>query len=378
MTEPSVNLSRKPRRAPERVLIIRPSALGDVCRSVGVLALLRGAFPAAQIDWLVQDTFADAVRHHPALSGVIEFPRAAMSSWWKSPRAARRTVGFFRMLRARRYDLVLDCQGLLRSGLFAWGTGAPERLGYADAAEGGAWFVNRRVAAPRTLHTVDRMMRLAEAAIGGFAPAVAQASRLCSTIPDLRLYTSEADRAWVSGKLHEHGVAGGYAVLAPTSRWEGKRWPAERYAEVAKRLLDDPRAGIAAVAVVGGPGPREAQQAGPLIELAKTDRRVVSLVGGTTVGRLMALIEGSALVIANDSAALHMAVGFDRPYVALFGPTDTALVGPYTRGSSRHGVVLQHLRPGEHLDHKDDALGQSYMQRITVDEVMDALNTVTT
>lgn len=364
---------------PPRILIIRPSALGDVCRSVGVLAHLRRCFPDAVIDWLVQDTFADAIRHHPALSGVVEFPRAAMASWWKSPASARRTLDFLRSLRARRYDLVLDCQGLLRSGIFALATGAPRRFGYADAAEGGSWFFNRRVDAPRTLHTVDRMMRLARAVSdAGPERGLGEEGGACEgpgQTPDLRLYTSPADRAWLEHQRTDKKLGPRYAVLAPTSRWEGKRWPAERFALIARHLLDTALLNIDTVAIVAGHGPQEAAQARPLTDLAAADPRIVSFVGATTVGRLMALIESSSLVIANDSAALHMAVGFSRPAVALYGPTDLALVGPYDTHTPPLTTILQHIVPGEPLNHKDDTRGRRYMDRIQTPEVITAINT---
>ena len=80
----------------------------------------------------------------------------------------------------------------------------------------------------------------------------------------------------------------------------------------------------------------------------------------------MALVESSSLVIANDSAALHMAVGFDRPMVALYGPTRVDRVGPY----GREADVIQHVTPSDRLDHKDGAAGRALMERIGVEEVV--------
>ncbi|HYE02840.1 MAG TPA: glycosyltransferase family 9 protein [Phycisphaerales bacterium] len=336
--------------SPQRVLIIRPSALGDVCRSVPVLASMRRAWPGAVIDWLVRDTFADAVRHHPALSGVVEFPRSDLAAWWRSPGAARRLAGFQRGLARRRYELVLDCQGLARSALFAAATRAPRRVGYADARELGWLWINERVRAPRrSLHAVDRALRLVEHL--GVEP-----------VRDLRLYPppAELDAVRAEGRAGR----GPYAVLAPTSRWPGKRWRAERFAELARRLLD--RGDVSGVLVVGGAGERA--QCGPLLDLAARDARVVDLVGRTSVGGLMAIMHEAALVVANDSAALHMAVGLGRPLVGLYGPTDAALVGPYGREAS----VLQVRRAGDVADHKDEAAGRAMMDRIPVDAVLEA------
>lgn len=336
-----------PVTAPARILLIRPSALGDVCRSVPVLASLKHAWPDAEIDWLVQDSFVDAVRAHPMLRRAVPFPRRELGRALKQGR-----VGELRRwlsgLRRERYDLVVDAQGLFRSGFIARASGAPRRVGHRAAREL-AWLFytdRERGSAPR--HTVDRMLGLV-AALG------------VEPVKDMRLFAPAEDREAV---VEDERSAGRFAVLAPTSRWAGKQWPAERFEAVARRLLDADA--VDRVLVVGGPGERG--QCGPLLARAAQDRRVVDLVGRTSVGRLMAIVERGAIVVGNDSAALHMAVGFDRPIVALFGPTRIDLVGPYGRA----GDVLQAVEPGDRFDHKDARNGREMMERISTDSVVEA------
>jgi heptosyltransferase I len=329
---------------------------------VPVLASLRRAYPRARIDWLVQDTFRDAIWYHPGVTNAVPFPRRQLSTDLKRGRVGRVISWMNRTLREPRYDLVLDCQGLGRSGLFAWWTGAAVRIGYARP-EGRelSWLgVNKRVRVPPTsalrgqcssgpLHAVDRMLELVKAAG-------------VEAVRDMRLYTGPKERAFVEQRL------GGrrYAVLAPTSRWPGKRWPIERYADVARWLLAN---GMDAVAVVGAH--HERGQCMPLLELAAGEPRIADLIGGTSVGELMAVVQGAAIVIASDSAALHMAVGFDRPAVGLYGPTRVELVGPYT-ATGAPCMVLQHVRAGERQDHKDEREGREQMSRITSAEVIEA------
>ena len=118
-----------------KILIVRPSALGDVCRTVPVLASLRRAWPEAVVDWVVQEEFAPAIAAHPALSEAITFPRTRLARWWRSPARARELWQWFGELRRREYDIVLDCQGLGRSGLITWATAAPRRVGLRRARE---------------------------------------------------------------------------------------------------------------------------------------------------------------------------------------------------------------------------------------------------
>jgi len=297
---------------------------------------------------LVQEGFEPAVANHPALSGVVTFPKKAIreASRRLDPRPLR---AFLRLLRAKKYDEVWDLQGLARSGLFSWATGAPRRVGFANARELGWLGYTQRHRVSSEVHTVDRMLALLEAA--GVAGGV-----------DMRLHTSPSDRAWLAGVIASGRLTPPYAVLAPTSRWPAKQWPAERFAELAKHL----RARGVNVAVVGASG--EQTQIGPVLSLAELDTGVTSFVGATHVGQLMALIEQAALVVANDSAALHMAVGFDRPLVALYGPTRVHRVGPYGREKD----VIQHASPNEISSHKD-ASQVRLMERITLEEVRRAV-----
>lgn len=343
-----------PPAEPERILIIRPSALGDVCRSVPVLAALRARWPDATIDWLVQDAFVGAIAAHPALTEVVPFPRRELSPLARPDKllaALRWGLG----LRRRRYDLVIDCQGLLRSGLMTRATGAPIRLGAADARELAPLAYTRRVPARADTHAVDRMMALAQAAVDTFGAAEPIAA------PDMRLYTTPEARAQAERSLAAAEGAP-VVVLAPTSRWPAKQWPDDRFATLASALLHETDA---AIAIVGGPG--EERQCEQTRELASSNPRVIDLVGRTGIAELMAIVQQSALVVANDSAVLHMAVGFDRPLVALFGPTLTHLVGPYQRDAD----VLQHERPNHPSAHKN-AANASMMRAIAADEAIQA------
>lgn len=323
-----------------RILIVRPSALGDVARTVPALATLRRAAPKARIDWLVQHTFAPVIEHHPMLDGAVPFYR----HWGKRTAPHRSLVqaaGFIRRLRRGRYDAVYDLQGLARSGLFTRLTGSPRRVGFADAREGGWLGCNvRRRTPPQAIHAVDRTLALLEA--DGFEP-----------VHDMRLYVGDDDQAWLDTFKRQHGLGaddpgsggasgasgisgagggasgagGGYACIAPTARWACKCWPLDRYTHIARRLLETRIAGDKLV-ILASPAERPHVQRlladlGPLADRA--------LFPATTVGQMMAILSEARLLVCNDSAPLHIAVGFDRPLVTIFGPTDPSLVGPYRR-----------------------------------------------
>jgi lipopolysaccharide heptosyltransferase I len=338
----------------KRILIVRPSALGDVCRTVPVLATLRRAWPEAVIDWLVQDEFAAAIEAHPALDEAVRFPRQQFARWWRSPAVARRLAGWLADLGRRRYDLVIDCQGLSRSGLITWATRARRRVGPRGARELGWLGYTVRHPVPRAAHTVRQMMSLLVAE--GLEP-----------VYDMRLYAAEADRAWWAAQRAELGMAGGaYAVLAPTTRWPSKRWPQDRWSQLIEPLAER---GLRRVVLIGAPS--ELSQVRQIAERAPS---VINLVGRATVGRTMAVIADADLVVANDSAPLHMAVGFQRPCVGLYGPTDPTLVGPW---GADHAVVRAGgpgPRPGRRF--RDPKLGDALMRLIDAAHVQQRIDRV--
>jgi lipopolysaccharide heptosyltransferase I len=329
---------------PKRILFIRPSALGDVCRSVPVIARLKKKWPDASIHWLVQSEFVDAVSAHPAVDQVIPFPRQSLKRWYL-PNGFFKMISFLRHLKSNNYDLVIDGQGLGRSGLFAWATQSAVRIGPASAREFG-WLGYTQKVQTTCEHTVDQMLAL------------------CTHIgidrgAEMKLYCNSKDVSWWNEYQESNGIKE-YAVIAPTSRWKSKQWPTERFISVAQHLLEQ---GLQVV-VVGGPN--EAPQISPLLEYDG----VINLLPSMTIGRMMAVIEQATFVIANDSAALHMAVGFKRSLLGLYGPTNPKKVGPYNMPEAVIAADVDY----DKVHYKDRSLGNKVISQIETDEVINTIH----
>jgi len=343
--------THSPSSAPERVLIVRPSALGDVSRTVPALATLRHALPAARIDWLVAAPFADAVRHHPMLDHVVAFDRQRLKRLGLSPAANRAARDLCRQLRGARYDTVYDLQGLLRSGILTRLTGAPRRVGFTDAREAGWLGCNVRHNVDAT-HTVDRMVGLLEA--DGYEP-----------VRDMKLYVGEQDQHWLAQFREQTAIGDNdYTCIAPTARWLCKCWPADRYATLIERLLQSQRAGEHIVLLAA---PNEHEQVKPILDALPAAHRERVHLPTTTIGQMMALLSDTSMLVCNDSAALHIAVGFHRPIAAIFGPTDPACVGPY----QRLDTVIQprDITPDDMRRYRRHKHDQSLIGRVSVDQV---------
>lgn len=291
---------------PRRILIIKPSAIGDVVHALPVLNLLRRRWPEAHLSWLVTPACAGLLERHPQLDEVIRFERREFGRGWRSPRVAAELFRFMLDLGRRRFDLVIDLQGLFRSGWLAASTRAPCRVGPASAREGAWLFYTHRVpTGPPEQHAIERYLTIAEA-VG------------CDRGPvEFHFAVDDADRATVAAQTPRR-----YAVLMPGANWLTKQWPVERFASLVAPLRE--RFGLECV-VAGGPD---------TVALAERIPDAVNLAGRTNLRQLLALLERAALVVANDSGPMHVAAALGRPLVTPFGPTNPVRTGPYRRMGS--------------------------------------------
>jgi heptosyltransferase-1 len=290
---------------PRRILIIKPSAIGDVVHTLPVLNLLRKQWPDAHIAWLVTPACAGLLDGHPMLDEVIRFERRKFATFWRSPTTAMGLFRFAKELRDHQFDLVIDLQGLFRSGWLAWQTRAPIRVGFSNARELAPLFYTHRIPVQTTeQHAIERYLSVAESLGCGRGPV------------EFPFAVTDADRIFVSQTLK---IDEPYAVLLPGANWETKRWPVEHFAAMVKPLQE--RFGLRTVAA-GGPGDRE---------LAENIPGALNLAGSTTLAQLVALLERASVVIANDSGPMHIASALGRPLVTMYGPTSPIRTGPYQR-----------------------------------------------
>jgi lipopolysaccharide heptosyltransferase I len=317
-----------------RILIIKPSSLGDVIQAMPVAWAVRDLYPKARLDWLVMPGCDGVLEGLPPLDRLLLFDRRLYGQMWRSPRSLVSFGWFLSKLRAGRYHLVLDLQCLFRSGFLAWASGAKLRLGLSDAREGAERFYNRLVQVPaEPMSSVDRYMLMAEALgtphnaprrFGIHIPEAHRAEAAQLIQEQVAQQQATGGRPQTAGAAvgDPRAAAGKYVVLVPGARWVTKRWPEERFASVAQRISE--KLGLAPV-VVGAPGDREIADRMQRMRSG----RMVDLVGRTSLKTLAAVIDGAECVITGDTGPMHLAAALGRPLVALFGPTSANLTGPY-------------------------------------------------
>lgn len=294
-----------------RILLVKTSSLGDVIHNLPVVSDIRRHFPDAEIDWCVEDGFASIPRLHPAVHEVIP---VAIRRWRKSLLKAptwREIAAFRQQIAARRYDAIVDTQGLLKSALLARQAHGPH-LGYAaDSIREpmAARFYDRCFHVSRELHAVVRNRRLAAAALGYVADGDA----------DYGIETAPGTFTWLPHRPY-------VVFLTATSR-DDKLWPEANWLALGQRLNS---LGFSAVL----PG-------GSAVERERAGRLAGQIPGAIaappmSIPELASLLAGARAAVGVDTGLTHLAVALKIPTVALYVATDPGLTGVLGAGFHRN------------------------------------------
>jgi len=327
----------------KNILLIKPSALGDIVMALPALSSLRRSFPEARITWLIRPEFAPLIEGHPHLDEIMFFHRKRLGKAWRHPGAMGDLMSLLGGLRRSHFDAVLDLQGLFRTGILAWLSGSSRRFGPIWGREFAHHFYTDTV--PPSLdwvHVIDYNAKLLEA-MGA---------------SDRRIEFVLPARPQAQAVLSRHDLAPQrYAVLVPGSAQLSKCWSAERFGDLADKLAAEP--GLSVVAV-GGRGET------PMIERIRhrATCRVTGLAGQTSLPELVEILRHARIVVSNDTGPGHIAAALDRPLVMMFSWSNPLRVGPYNRSEcvvardlETRGLAVKSTDPAHAID------------RITVDEV---------
>jgi heptosyltransferase I len=296
----------------KRLLLVKPSSLGDICHAVASAWALKARWPLMHLTWLVNSTFEPILRGMSCVDATLPFDRARFKGLLGAFRERTALRAFVSTLRAGRFDVALDMQGLFRSGTFARLSGAPVRIGFKNAREGARVFYTQRVETPaQPVHARDRYDALT-AALGCGKPARED------------LDVSQAERQGVRELLERDGYEGEKLVaVCPGARWESKRYAPGRFAQVLDELASK---GAIRPVIVGSP-----DMAAPCVATVQSCARArpINLCGQTGLRELAALLDIADLLVTCDSGPMHIAAAQGTPVVAVLGPTDARRTGPY-------------------------------------------------
>ena len=289
-----------------KILILKPSSLGDVVQALPVLRLLKQHWPASEIHWWLDSRLTSLLEDDPDLAGIVPFERKR----WSSPLHWPEILRTVQWMRRQQFDLVIDLQCLARSGVFAWLANGRSLIGLDEPREGARGFYDRVV--PRGsfhTHAVDwylAVLKLLDVPVHWNF----------EWLPRRQAAAEAVKTKWQAGKPR-------WVVLQPGARWPNKRWPVEYFAELVGQLAA--RHPAVHFAILGSDADRELGTA-----IARADpHRCLDLTGRISLAEMVEWIRSAELMISNDTGPMHVAAALHKPLVALFGPTEPRRTGPY-------------------------------------------------
>lgn len=301
-----------------KLLVVRLSARGDLAFASPLAGALRRHCPRAHIAWVAEERTADVIRHNPHLDEMIVWERAAWKRLLRTGRwgtLAHKAAEFFGALRERRFDVAIDAQGLLRSGMLTFLSGAPVRIGLGSR-EGSRWLMTG---------VVERGGD--ERAIASEYRHLAEVLGLATDPFPMEIPRGAPELARAGEMLERAGVRGGFVAACPFTTRFYKHWFEDRWSSLIQCIRD--RLGIGVV-LLGGPADRAAAErilrgvpAPP-----PNGAPVADLVGRTTLGEASAVVSRCSVLVGVDTGLSHMAHAFGRPAVLIFGSNTPYLDPP--------------------------------------------------
>ena len=293
-------------RNPQKILVVKPSSLGDVVHSLPFLNVLRERFPKAEIHWVIAYGLEGLLAGHLMINKLWIIHKDRWKKVSHVQNSFKEFHSLFRELRKEHFDIVIDLQGLLRSGIITRATGAPIRIGFKEAREGSRFFYTHKVKGGRDIHAVDRYLKIA--------------AFLGCDISDIYFPFPLS----FNSSLSED-----YAVIVPGARWKTKQWPSEKFGELTSLLQLQ-------TIIVGSK--KDMDIASKIVSLSKG--KALSLAGKTDLKGLIEVMRGARFVVSNDSGPMHIAAALGIPVFAIFGPTDPLRTGPYGKG---HTIIREDI-----------------------------------
>ena len=337
-----------------RVLIVRLGALGDLVHALPAVAALRDAWPEAQIDWLVDARYRALLDFVPVVNRVVVVGGAGGA-----------LPAVVRSLRRERYDFALDLQGLLKSAALARLSGATTVAGFATSMlrEPAARFLYTTQAdADEGGHVIAKNVGLLR--VLGVASASASGPRHPVGPDRWRFPLAVPETGIVEAVRRDLGIGQDhrFAVLNPGAGWPNKRWPPERFGQLARHVSE--RQGWPSV-VLWGPGEQALAES-----VVAASAQTAHIAPPTGLGDMLAVIREASLFVAGDTGPLQLAAALGTPTVGVFGPTNPARNGPW----SPSDISLSRFDRCECHHKRRCRRTTACVEEIGVDEMMDAVD----
>jgi lipopolysaccharide heptosyltransferase I len=337
-----------------RFLIVRLSSIGDIVHALPAVAALGEAFPQAEICWAIEKRLAVLLDRNPFVRRVIPLDTLGWRSRLSALHTWEEVVGSITALRGPAFDVAIDFQGLIKSGLIAWISGSRERLGFAEnwlREPAAGIFYTERVSPRHRRHVIGMNLALVER-LG--VPAL-QPAQWRFPLPHLA-----GDEHTVEERLAALGIEK-FIIINPGGGWTDKRWSPKNYAELLRLIEEQCKEHGWRILLTGSP-----DEEGLIREILEGADSMHALYFPSTLTQFIALARRAKVFVGGDTGPLHLAAAVGTPIVAIYGPTDLARNGPFSSAD----ITLSNAAP---IDHTRRARNPAYLPGIAAESVLKAI-----
>ena len=333
----------------KNILIIKMSALGDVMHALPCAAALRDLYPEAKITWIVHPQFGTFIPEPPIVDEVIYFDKKAFSKMPIGDKL-KEVLRMRKLLRSKKFDLVLDLQGLFKSAVIAWLTGCSERYGYNDMREGSGLISKPVHGANDKGHIVQQYLDV----IRYLGSRVREPYFPMPKLSEEKVRMRAVLENYFPSAKKEDLVA-----IVPGAGWVTKEWPIEYFTDLCSQLIDNGKK----IVLIGGSA--EVSKGQALSSNLPYDK-VLDLINKTNLKELAALMDNLGLCIGGDTGPVHIAAAMGTRIIALFGASSGHRAGPYGKNVS----IISTDETCAPCFKRKCPLNKNCMQKIKVSEVM--------
>ncbi|MFW2331747.1 MAG: glycosyltransferase family 9 protein [Nitrospinota bacterium] len=296
-----------------KLLLIKPSSMGDIIQAFPFVTTIANERPDIKIDWIANEYYVELVRLNKNVRNLLTFRRSSFLELL-SIEELKKLIEFAQSIKADKYDIVVDLQGLARSGLMTLIARSNFKIGYSNARECSSYSYDLKVNPIANSLDVDRYLSIL--------------SYLNISLPSevdwgIKIPQNEIEAA---ANLTSNQP---YIVMNPNSRWASKQWPIEKFEALADMIND--KFNFKIVLIGSQFDITTVQKFNP-----RTAANIIDLTGKTSFALLAAILKESKLLITADSGPMHLGVAVKVKVVSLFGPTNPQLTGPY---NNKDGVI---------------------------------------
>lgn len=295
----------------KKILIIKPSSLGDVIHAMAFLDAVKAIYPESYISWVISKNLKAILEGHHLIDELVIFDKDRWQRTENLAHTVKEVPQFIKELKKLYFDMVIDLQGLLRSGLITYFARSPVKIGLDNAREGSRYFYHKKIKTDGRVHAVDRYL----AAARYLAEQENISEHIINRPVQFPLPVDSEAAQRIKQIVPEQKK---YVLAAPSARWDTKTWPPSFFGAVMSQIPLE-------CVIVGSASDKETAQE----VVNSTHRNVINLTGMTNLKELVALIKRAKVLVCNDSGPMHIAAALGTPVAAFFGATSPEKTGPY-------------------------------------------------